>query len=79
MREAQNRFDYWYLPGLEGDRGLSGHELASAIRDLVDPDHLAVCREVAHAFDIARHSTRKKGRVVVFGPFHTVECVIERI
>lgn len=74
-RALANRFDHWYLAGLEGERGLSGHELASRIRDLVDPGHLTVCREVSHAFDVARHATGGEGRVVVFGSFHTVEAV----
>lgn len=75
----RSQFDHWFLAGLEGERGLSGHELASRLGDLVDPDHIKVCPGVVHAFDVARHATGRQGRVVVFGSFHTVESVLEGV
>lgn len=75
----ENCFDHWYIAGLEGERGLAGHELAARIADRIDPDHVTVCAEIRHALDVAVHSTGRAGRVVVFGSFHTVESVASTI
>lgn len=71
----EDRFDHWYIAGLEGERGLAGHELAARIADQIDPSEVTVCSEIRHALDVAIHATGRRGRVVVFGSFHTVEAV----
>lgn len=75
VEALKDHFDHWYLAGLEGERGLSGHELASRLADVLDPGRLTVFTDVSHAFDVACHATGRAGRVVVFGSFHTVEAV----
>lgn len=75
VEALQDRFDHWYIAGLDGERGLAGHELSARIADRIDPGHVTVCAEIRHALDVAVHSTGREGRVVVFGSFHTVEKV----
>lgn len=74
VEALEGRFDHWYIAGLEGERGLAGHELAARIANLIDPGHVTVCAEARHALDVAVHSTGRAGRVVVFGSFNTVEA-----
>lgn len=75
VEALEGRFDHWYIAGLEGERGLAGHELAARIADRIDSSHVTVCTEIRHALDVAVHTTGRQGRIVVFGSFHAVEAV----
>lgn len=74
VEALKDRFDHWYIAGLEGERGLAGHELAARIADRIDSGRVTVCAEIRHALDVAVHTTGRQGRIVVFGSFHTVEA-----
>jgi dihydrofolate synthase/folylpolyglutamate synthase len=75
VEALQHHFDHWYIAGLDGERGLAGHELAACAADRIDPGNITVCTGARHALDVAIHATGRRGRVVVFGSFHTVETV----
>ncbi len=65
----------WYAGGLDGERALSGDELASRLIGLRAP--VVVCETVPEAYGQASASATPGDRIVVLGSFRTVAAVSE--
>lgn len=77
------RIDHWYCAGLPGPRGLTGDELATRVRAVIDrgdnpADAVTVQSygSVDEAYSAAREQCTPDDKIVVFGSFLTVAGVL---
>ena len=77
------RIDHWYCAGLPGPRGLTGDELATRVRAVIDrgdnpADAVTVQAygSVDAAYSAAREQCTPDDKIVVFGSFLTVAGVL---
>ena len=77
------RIDHWYCAGLPGPRGLTGDELATRVRAVIDrgdnPADAVTVRaygSVDAAYSAAREQCTPDDKIVVFGSFLTVAGVL---
>jgi dihydrofolate synthase/folylpolyglutamate synthase len=68
--------DHWFVAGLEGQRGMSGKELAQTLSDLVPTKSLEAHDTVADAYETAMRTAKAGDRLLIFGSFHTVEAAM---
>ena len=70
--------DRWYLGGLEGTRGQSAAVLGSRVRSSVPRAEIREFPSVLDAYAAARREAQTGDRLVVFGSFQTVACIMKR-
>jgi dihydrofolate synthase/folylpolyglutamate synthase len=68
--------DHWFVAGLEGQRGMSGDELAQNLSALLPAENHASHQTVAEAYQAAMNSAKAGDRLLIFGSFHTVEAAM---
>ena len=71
--------DYWYIAGLTVSRGESVENLKQTIAELGATNHVTSFDTVELAWQHACDDAEDKDRVVVFGSFHTVGAIINRL
>lgn len=72
----QDVIDFWFLAGLDGDRGMSSETLADNLSPIVGQTSLACYDEVKEAYEAAMAAASAGDRVLIFGSFHTVEAAM---
>jgi dihydrofolate synthase/folylpolyglutamate synthase len=77
VRALADRFDRWYLGGLDGPRGQSAATLAIRVRSALPDAELAESPTVHAAYAAAMSDARPDDRVVVFGSFQTVGAILK--
>lgn len=68
--------DHWFVAGLEGQRGMSGKELAQNLLALLPAETLEAHDTVADAYETAMRAAKAGDRLLIFGSFHTVEAAM---
>lgn len=68
--------DFWYLAGLDGDRGMSGEALGDKLAPIVGEDRVSRHDEVSEAYYAALAKAVPGDRILIFGSFHTVEAAM---
>jgi len=68
--------DFWYLAGLDGNRGLSAEGLCESIAPIVGDKHVGCYQHVSDAYHAAMATAATGDRILIFGSFHTVEAVM---
>lgn len=68
--------DYWFLAGLDGNRGMSGETLAENLMPVVGKDKLASYEQVDDAYHAAMAAASTGDRILIFGSFHTIEAAM---
>jgi len=71
--------DFWYLAGLDGDRGLSSEKISEVLTPIVGNKKLGCYQQVADAYHAAMGTAVKGDRILIFGSFHTVEAVMREM
>jgi dihydrofolate synthase/folylpolyglutamate synthase len=71
--------DFWYLAGLEGDRGLSSENISEVLGPIVGDKKLGCYAQVIDAYNAAMNNAVIGDRVLIFGSFHTVEAVMRAL
>jgi len=72
----EKSIDLWYIAGLQGCRGMTGHDLAIQVTKIVGEDKVLDHKMVVDAYQQAMQEAQKGDRVLIFGSFHTVESVL---
>ena len=72
----EKSIDLWYVAGLQGSRGMTGHDLAIQVTEIVGEDKVFDHKIVVDAYQQAMQEAQKGDRVLTFGSFHTVESVL---
>lgn len=72
----EKSIDLWYVAGLQGARGMTGHDLAIQVTEIVGEDKVFDHKIVVDAYQQAMQIAQKGDRVLTFGSFHTVESVL---
>ena len=75
VHPLNNIIDRWFVAGLDGNRGMSGQQLADKLAKELRPEQLHIAESVEQAYQAAMHQANSGDRVLVFGSFHTVEAV----
>ncbi len=79
-RELRPCIDAWEVAGLAIDRGCSAPQMASWVRAGVGPDALVTAHEtIGAAYEAGLVRAGARGRLVVFGSFHTVGDILPRL
>jgi len=68
--------DFWYLAGLEGNRGLSAEDLSERLAPIVGDKKVGCYHYVSDAYEAAMASASAADRILIFGSFHTVEAAM---
>ncbi|MDH5591986.1 MAG: bifunctional folylpolyglutamate synthase/dihydrofolate synthase, partial [Gammaproteobacteria bacterium] len=68
--------DFWYVAGIDGNRGMSGEQLAIEMTKLITNDRIHHFNTVVDAYQQAKRDALFGDRILVFGSFHTVEAVL---
>jgi len=68
--------DHWFVAGLDGERGMSGEELAQNLSVLLSAENLDAYDTVAAAYKAAMAAAVTGDRLLIFGSFHTVEAAM---
>lgn len=68
--------DHWFVAGLDGQRGMSGEELAQNLAALLPTDNLDAHTTVEDAYKTAMNTAKAGDRILIFGSFHTVEAAM---
>lgn len=68
--------DFWFLAGLDGNRGMSAETLAENMSPVVGEAGLACYDEVKDAYEAAMAAASAGDRILIFGSFHTVEAAM---
>lgn len=68
--------DFWFLAGLDGNRGMSGETLGESLAPVVGGDRLSCYEQVSEAYYAAMSAASAGDRVLIFGSFHTIEAAM---
>lgn len=68
--------DHWFVAGLDGQRGMSGEELAQNLSASLPTENIKACTTVADAYKAAMAASVSGDRLLIFGSFHTVEAAM---
>lgn len=68
--------DFWYLAGLEGNRGLSAEDLSERLAPIVGDKKVGCYQHVSDAHEAAMAAAATGDRILIFGSFHTVEAAM---
>ncbi len=68
--------DFWFLAGLDGDRGLSAGGLSDNLSPIVGDRKLGCFDLVSDAYQAAMAAAATGDRILIFGSFHTVEAAM---
>jgi dihydrofolate synthase/folylpolyglutamate synthase len=71
-----NVIDFWFLAGLDGNRGLSAEELNKSIAPIVGDEKVGCYQQVSDAYHAAMAAAATGDRILIFGSFHTVEAAM---
>ena len=71
--------DYWNVSGLSVSRGEKPEVLKAALEEINPLSHCQIFADVNQAWEHVYKVARENDRVVVFGSFHTVGAIIERL
>ncbi len=74
-----DQIDYWYLTDLEVPRGATAQQLNQCLMSLNQSSPVFKFASPALAVQQACKRAQKNDRVLVFGSFHTVACVLNNI
>ena len=77
VRALRDRFQHWYLGGLDGPRGQSASALAARLREVLPDVPFTESPSVESAYSQAMSQARPGDRVVVFGSFQTVASILK--
>lgn len=75
----KSAIDVWYVAGLEGSRGMTSQALASQLSTIINGDRIKTFPTVLEAHQQAMLDAIKGDRVLVFGSFHTVEAILNKL
>jgi dihydrofolate synthase/folylpolyglutamate synthase len=77
VAEALNEvIDFWFLAGLDGNRGLTSEKLSESLAPVVGDKKVGCYQQVEEAYTAAMASASHGDRILVFGSFHTVEAAM---
>jgi dihydrofolate synthase/folylpolyglutamate synthase len=68
--------DFWFLAGLDGNRGMSGEMLAENLAPVVGEDKVSSYDQVEDAYHAAMTTASAGDRILIFGSFHTIEAAM---
>lgn len=68
--------DFWFLAGLDGNRGMSGETLAEKLAPVVKNHKLGSYDTVKEAYYAAMAAAANGDRILIFGSFHTIEAAM---
>jgi dihydrofolate synthase/folylpolyglutamate synthase len=68
--------DHWFVAGLDGQRGMSGDELARNLSAALSAHNIEAHNTVADAYNAAMAKSVSGDRLLIFGSFHTVEAAM---
>lgn len=68
--------DFWYLAGLDGNRGLSAEALCENLLPIVGDKKVGCYEQVSDACQAAQATAAMGDRILIFGSFHTVEAAM---
>lgn len=68
--------DFWYLAGLDGNRGLSAEALCENLLPIVGDKKVGSYEQVSDAYHAAMATAAAGDRILIFGSFHTVEAAM---
>lgn len=71
-----NVIDFWFLAGLDGNRGLSAAGLSESIAPIVGDKKVGCYQQVSDAYHAAMATAATGDRILIFGSFHTVEAAM---
>ncbi len=71
--------DSWYFAGLAVNRGEKPEALKAALQEINPSSSCQLFTDVNDAWEHVHNTARENDRIVVFGSFHTVGAIIERL
>lgn len=75
-RTLEPMIDFWFVAGLEGNRGMSGETLAQNLSPVVKDTKLGSYDGVKEAYQAAMSAAATGDRILIFGSFHTIEAAM---
>ena len=79
LKNIISSIDYWYFAGLDVSRGENPEVLNAILKKLHPVGNSQVYADVNEAWDDALEQAGDDDRIVVFGSFHTVGVILERL